>query len=80
MLRYVVIGITGHCLNKLVILSILSILHLNVDILMVYLTFQKLVPVLCLDEIAIRNGQLFLLPLFFSSQQLGDIIDYLCTS
>jgi len=30
--------------------------------------------------IAIRDGQLCLHPLFFSSQQLGEIIDYLCTS
>jgi len=28
------------------------------------------------DLIAIRDGQLFLPPQFFSSQQLGDIIDY----
>jgi len=32
------------------------------------------------DIIAIRDGQLFLPPLFYSSQQLGDIIDSLCTS
>jgi len=32
------------------------------------------------DLIAIRDGQLFLSPLFFSSQKLGDIIDYLFTS
>jgi len=32
------------------------------------------------ELIAIRDGQLFLPPLFFSSQQLGDIIDYLCIS
>jgi len=50
--------------------------YLNVGILMVYLTFKKALS----DLIAIRDGQLCLLPLFFSSQQLGDIIDYLCTS
>jgi len=32
------------------------------------------------DLIAIGDGQLCLPPLFFSSQQLGEIIDYLCTS
>jgi len=32
------------------------------------------------DLIAIRHGQLCMPPLFFSSQQLGDIIDYLCAS
>jgi len=32
------------------------------------------------DLIANRDGQLFLRPLFFSNQQLGDIVDYLCTS
>jgi len=48
MLCYVVIGIISHCQNYLVILSILSIFHLNVGIFMVYMTFLKLVPVLCL--------------------------------
>jgi len=46
---------------------------------MVYWTFKKLVPVLCQNLTAIRNGQLVLPPLFFSSRQLGGIIDYLCT-
>jgi len=32
------------------------------------------------DFIAIRDRQLCLPPLFFSSQQLGEITDYLCTS
>jgi len=32
------------------------------------------------DLLAIRDRQLCLPTLFFSSQQLGDIIDYLCTS
>jgi len=32
------------------------------------------------DLIAIKGEQLFLPPMFFSSIQLGDIIDYLCTS
>jgi len=41
---------------------------------------KKLVPGLCLILIAIRDGQLCLPPLFFSRNQLGDIIDYLCTS
>jgi len=32
------------------------------------------------DLIAIRDGILFLPPPFFSSQQLGDIVDYMWTS
>jgi len=32
------------------------------------------------DFIGIRDGQLCLPPLFFSSHQLGEIFDYLCTS
>jgi len=42
--------------------------------------FQKMSAGSLSDLIAIRDGQLFLAPQFFSSQQLGDIIDYLCTS
>jgi len=41
---------------------------------------QKNTPGSLSDLIAIRDGQLCLPPLFFSSQQLGKIIDYLCTS
>jgi len=47
---------------------------------MVSLTFQKIIAGSLSDLIAIRDEQLFLAPLFFSSQQLGDLIDYLCTS
>jgi len=32
------------------------------------------------DLLAIRDRQLCLQPLFFSSKQLGDITDYMCTS
>jgi len=32
------------------------------------------------DLIVIRDGQLFLHPLIFSCQSLGDFNDYLCTS
>jgi len=80
MLCFVLIGITGRCQNYLVILSILSIFHLNISILMVYLIFKKIRSVSLSDLIAIRDRQLFLPPLFFSSQQFGYIIDYLCTS
>jgi len=43
--------------------------------------FQKISAGSLNDLVAIRDGQLcWMTPLFFSSQQLGDIIDYLCTS
>jgi len=42
---------------------------------MVYLTFKTISAGFLSDLIAISDGQLFLPPLFFSSQQLGDIID-----
>jgi len=49
---------------------------------MLYLTFKTIRPAAgsLSDLQAIRDGQLFLPPLFFSSQQLDDIIDYLYTS
>jgi len=47
---------------------------------MVYLHIQKVRAGSLSDLIAIRDGQLFLPALFFFKQQLGDIIDYLCTS
>jgi len=48
MLCLVVIGMTGRCQNKLVILSTINIFYINVGILMAYLTFKKLVPLRCL--------------------------------
>ena len=41
---------------------------------------QKITAGSLLDLIKIRDGQLFLPRLFFYSQQLNDIIEYLCTS
>jgi len=42
--------------------------------------FQKSTSGSLSDFLAVRDGQLCLPQLFFSSQQLGEIIDYLCTS
>ena len=54
--------------------------HLIVGILINYLKPQKLTDGSLLELKTIRDGQLILPRLFFSCQQLSDIIDYLCTS
>jgi len=71
MLCFVVIGITGRCQNYFSF----KCWHFNglSDI-------QKSTAGSLSDFIAIRDGQLCLPSLFFSSQQLGEIIDNLCTS
>jgi len=80
MLCFVVIGITGRCQNWLVILSILSIFLFKCWHFNGLSDIQRSTAGSLSDFIAIRDGQLCLPPLFFSSQQLGDIIDCLCTS